>query len=134
MTGPTRITAVALALVLGASPALAAKHSCKANRAQLQAKVAQRYAVDHVYSLLSDCGLGNLLNFGLGSLGNLLNIKGGCNKPVEMLASQPLEKGVGMVNRVYTEGLQRPVNSRIGQVRNTVRTGDWYKKQPWYKN
>lgn len=111
----------------------ASKNSCNANPVQLQAQVAKRYAINHIYSLLSQCGLGNLLNFGLGSLGNLLNLKGGCNKPVQMLASQPISKGEEIVSRTYTEGLQRPVNSRVEALRGSVRSGSWYKNQPWYQ-
>lgn len=128
------IAAVFALTVVAAWPADASQYSCNVNPVQLQAQVAKRYAVNHIYSLLSQCGLGNLLNFGLGSLGNLLNLKGGCNKPVQMLASQPISQGEEIVSGTYAEGMQRPVNSSIDSLRNSIQSGSWYKNQPWYKD
>ena len=106
--------------------------SCTTSQAQRHAKAAQRYTIDSMYSLLSECGLGDLLNFGIGNLGDLINLGEGCDKPLETIAKVPIDEGERGIQRGYNDGMKRPVNSEITQVRKTVKSGDWYKDDDWY--
>lgn len=106
--------------------------SCTTSQAQRHAKAAQRYTIDSMYSLLSECGLGDLLNFGIGNLGDLINLGEGCDKPLETIAKVPVDEAERGAKRGYNVGMKRPVNSEISQVRKTVKSGDWYKDDDWY--
>ena len=123
---------VIMIVVFAVAQVHAAPQSCRGNKTQRHAEIAKRYAIDETYSLLTKCGLGDLLNFGLGDLGINLETPDMCNKPIDYLASIPAKEAVRGVNRAVNKGVRRPINKTIGDARRTVKTGSWYKDSEIY--
>jgi len=112
-------------LLSATTPAADDVGSCVREVHAKQLDIVNQQAVQKFKSLLSDCGLGDLLNNGLGRFRGLTGAIDGCNRPVDamvfVVAKQAESEG-----RKAEDAVHREINKRLRNTREIILNGKWY--------
>lgn len=113
--------------LLSATTATAAESagSCVQSLHSQQLDIVNQRAVSKFKSLLSDCGLGNILNNGLGRFKGLTGAVDGCNRPIDAMVFVVTKEAEGQARRSENE-IHREINKRLKNTRDIILSGKWY--------
>lgn len=99
--------------------------SCVQSLHAQQMSIVNQRAVHKFKSLLSDCGLGNILNNGLGRFKGLTGAVDGCNRPIDAMVFVVKKEVEGEVRRTEND-IHREINKRLKNTRDIILSGKWY--------
>ncbi|PKM46948.1 MAG: hypothetical protein CVV05_00600 [Gammaproteobacteria bacterium HGW-Gammaproteobacteria-1] len=117
--------ATILLLLSTTSAADDAAGSCVQSLHAQQLDIINQRAVQKFKSLLSDCGLGDLLNNGLGRFKGLTGAVDGCNRPIDAMVFVVTKQAEGEGRRVE-DAVHREINKRLSNTRDIILNGKWY--------
>jgi len=108
-----------------------AADSCKTSSVQQQAKTSEKYTIKEINTLLSDCGIGGLLNFGLGGILSVVMKNADlsvCNRPLTGINSIPIPVDIKIgPQKPKKVGSGRPLNARTSTItRSDSSDYGWY--------